>query len=109
MSMETLEREMIIMSKKKTNKKGEIKMTKYEEVFSVEGKDIKVVLTNSSTQTTVTAIIKMVYDDVIDIKIPFEDLGIERNDVLEFFFATSDNGIKDTYIPQDALLALRRG
>lgn len=53
--------------------------------------------------------IKMVYDDVIDIKIPFEDLGIERNDVLEFFFATSDNGIKDTYIPQDALLALRRG
>jgi len=53
--------------------------------------------------------IKMVYEDVIDIKIPFSDLGIEQDDVLEFFFATSDNGIKDTYIPQEALLALKRG
>ena len=53
--------------------------------------------------------IKLIYKDVIDIKIPFDDLSVEHGDILEFFFATSDNGIKDTYIPQDALLALKRG
>lgn len=53
--------------------------------------------------------IKLIFKDVIDIKIPFDDLSIGHGDVLEFFFATSDNGIKDTYIPQDALLALKRG
>ena len=52
--------------------------------------------------------VKLIADDVIDIKIPFEDLGIGHGEILEFFFATSDNGIKDTYIPQDALLALKR-
>lgn len=52
--------------------------------------------------------IKIINSDVIDIKIPFEDLGVQTGDVLEFFFATSDNGIKDTFIPQDSLLALQR-
>ena len=52
--------------------------------------------------------IKIVYVDTIDMKIPFENIGINQGDVLEFFFATSDNGIKDTYIPQDSLLAIQR-
>lgn len=52
--------------------------------------------------------IKIVRDEVIDIELPFRDLGINHGDLLELFFATSDNGIKDTYIPKDALLVLKR-
>ena len=52
--------------------------------------------------------IEIKYEDVIDIKLPFADLGINSGDTLEMFFATSDNGIKDTYIPNDALLVLKR-
>ncbi len=53
--------------------------------------------------------IKIAKEDVIDIELPFRDLGINHGDLLELFFATSDNGIKDTYIPKDALLVLKRG
>ena len=53
--------------------------------------------------------IEIKYEDVIDIKLPFSDLGINNGDIMEMFFATSDNGIKDTYIPNDALLVLKRG
>ncbi len=53
--------------------------------------------------------IEIKFEDVIDIKLPFQDLGINNGDILELFFATSDNGIKDTYIPNDALLVLKRG
>ena len=53
--------------------------------------------------------IEICYEDVIDIRIPFSDLGINSGDLLELFFAISDNGIKETYIPNDALLVLKRG
>ncbi len=53
--------------------------------------------------------IEIKYENVIDIKLPFSDLGINSGDLLELFFAISDNGIKETYIPHDALLVLKRG
>ncbi len=53
--------------------------------------------------------IKIVYKDVIDICIPFEKLGIEAGETVEFFMANTDSGVKNTYIPQEILLSLTRG
>jgi len=52
--------------------------------------------------------IKMVYNDVIDVTIPFELLGINKGEALEFFMANTDSGVKNTYIPQEILLSLTR-
>ena len=52
--------------------------------------------------------IKIVYDDVIDVCIPFEKLGIQYGETVEFFMANTDSGIKNTYIPQEILLSLNR-
>lgn len=53
--------------------------------------------------------IKIVYEDVIDISIPFEKLGIEQGETVEFFMANTDSGVKNTYIPQEILLSMTRG
>lgn len=53
--------------------------------------------------------IKIVYEDVIDICIPFEKLGIEVGETVEFFMANTDSGVKNTYIPQEILLSMTRG
>ena len=50
----------------------------------------------------------MVYNDVIDVTIPFELLGINKSETLEFFMANTDSGVKNTYIPQEILLSLTR-
>jgi len=52
--------------------------------------------------------IKIVYEDVIDISIPFEKLGIETGETVEFFMANTDSGVKNTYIPQEILLSMTR-
>ena len=53
--------------------------------------------------------IKIVYEDVIDICIPFDKLGIETGETVEFFMANTDSGVKNTYIPQEILLSMLRG
>ena len=52
--------------------------------------------------------IKMVYEDVIDICIPFEKLGVQTGETVEFFLANTDSGVKNTYIPQEILLSMTR-
>lgn len=52
--------------------------------------------------------IKAVYDKVVDISIPFENLGIEPGEVLEFLFINANYGVKDFYIPNDMLLTIKR-
>ncbi len=52
--------------------------------------------------------IKIVYDDVIDVCIPFEKLGIKPQETVEFFMANTDSGVKNTYIPQEIMLSLNR-
>ena len=52
--------------------------------------------------------IKMVYQEVVDISIPFEDLDIASGEKLEFFFANANFGIKDSFSPQDILLSIQR-
>ena len=52
--------------------------------------------------------IKIVFHDVIDIRIPFEKLNIAPGETVEFFMANTDSGVKNTYIPQEILLSLNR-
>ena len=52
--------------------------------------------------------IKIVYEDVIDICIPFDLIGVKSGESLEFFLANTDSGVKNTYIPQEILLSMTR-
>ena len=52
--------------------------------------------------------INMVYKDVIDITIPFDTIGIQQGETVEFFMANTDSGVKNTYIPQEILLSMTR-
>lgn len=52
--------------------------------------------------------IKMAYQKVIDVSIPFESLDIAAGEKLEFFFANSNFGIKDSFSPQDIMLNIQR-
>ncbi len=52
--------------------------------------------------------IKMVYEDVIDICIPFDKLGINQGESIEFFMANTDSAVKNTYIPQEVLISMNR-
>lgn len=53
--------------------------------------------------------INIVYEDVIDIRIPFDKLGIKSGETVEFFMANTDSGVKNTYIPQEILFSMTRG
>ncbi len=52
--------------------------------------------------------INIVYNDVIDVTIPFDLLGVQKGETVEFFMANTDSGVKNTYIPQEILLTMTR-
>lgn len=52
--------------------------------------------------------VNIAFKKVIDVSIPFEDLDVDSGEGLEFFFASANFGIKDSFIPQDVLLNVRR-
>jgi len=52
--------------------------------------------------------LKVAFGKVVDLAIPFDDIDIAPGESLEFFFANANFGIKDSFIPQDALLSLER-
>lgn len=52
--------------------------------------------------------VNIVYNDVIDVKIPFDILGVQHGETVEFFMANTDSGVKNTYIPQEILLSMTR-
>lgn len=52
--------------------------------------------------------IKAVYDKVVDISIPFDDIEIDKGDTLEFVFVNANFGVKDFYIPNEMLLTIKR-
>lgn len=52
--------------------------------------------------------VKMAYQKVIDVGIPFESLDIAPGERLEFFFANANFGIKDSFSPQDIILNIQR-
>ena len=52
--------------------------------------------------------IETVYDEVLDLKIPFDILGIKSGETLEFLFINANYGVKDFYIPNETVLSLTR-
>lgn len=52
--------------------------------------------------------IKVAYDNVIDVSIPFEVIGINENEMVEFFFAPADLDIMESAVPQELLLTMQR-
>ena len=52
--------------------------------------------------------INIVFNDVIDVAIPFDLLGVKKGETVEFFMANTDSGVKNTHIPQEILLSLIR-
>ena len=52
--------------------------------------------------------IEVAYDEVLDIKIPFDILGVADGESLEFLFINANYGITDFYIPNETVLTLTR-
>ena len=52
--------------------------------------------------------IKVAYDSVIDISIPFDVIDVAEGEMVEFFFAPADSGIIESAIPQELLLTMQR-
>ena len=52
--------------------------------------------------------IKIIYNEVVDVLIPFDTLGVKKHETVEFFMANTDSGVKNTYIPQEILLSMTR-
>jgi hypothetical protein len=48
------------------------------------------------------------YDEVLDLKIPFDILEIKGGETLEFLFVNANYGIKDFYIPNEMVLSVVR-
>lgn len=48
------------------------------------------------------------YDEVLDLKIPFDSLDIKNGETLEFIFINANFGIKDFYIPNEMVLSVIR-
>ena len=52
--------------------------------------------------------IETAYDEVLDVKIPFELLDSKNGETLEFLFVNANYGIKDFYIPNEMVLSVTR-
>ena len=52
--------------------------------------------------------IEAVYDEVLDLKIPFDILGIKSGETLEFLLINANYGVKDFYIPNETVLSVTR-
>lgn len=55
-----------------------------------------------------TKTIEVAYDEVLDLKIPFDVLDIKNGETLEFIFINANFGIKDFYIPNEMVLSVTR-
>lgn len=52
--------------------------------------------------------ITAIFDNVVDIKIPFDSIEIDDGDTLEFLFINANFGLIDFYIPNEMLLTIKR-
>lgn len=52
--------------------------------------------------------ITAIYDNAVDIKIPFESIDLEQGDTLEFLFINANYGLIDFYLPNEMLLTIKR-
>lgn len=52
--------------------------------------------------------INAVYDKVVDVSIPFDDIEIDKGETMEFIFINANYGVHDYCIPDDMLLTIKR-
>ena len=52
--------------------------------------------------------IQTAYDEVLDLKIPFDLLDVKSGETLEFIFINANFGVKDFYIPNEMVLSVTR-
>lgn len=52
--------------------------------------------------------IEAVFNKVLDVKIPFQNIDVDHGETVEFLFINAMFGIKDYYIPNEMLLTLTR-
>ncbi len=52
--------------------------------------------------------IEAVYKDFVEIKIPFNDLNIQKGETAEFFIVRAELGLVDKFYPRDTLLSVTR-
>ena len=52
--------------------------------------------------------IKAVYEKYVDVSIPFDEIGINKGETLEFMFVNANFGIKEYEIPNEMLLTIKR-
>lgn len=52
--------------------------------------------------------IESAYNEVLDLKIPFDSLEIKSGETLEFLFINAHLGVKDFYIPNEMVLSVTR-
>lgn len=52
--------------------------------------------------------IKFVFNDFVEVKIPFDDIGVAPGNVVEFFVIQSQSGLVDAFYPQNSLLSVVR-
>ena len=48
------------------------------------------------------------YDEVLELRIPFDVLEIAQGDTLEFLFVNANYGMTDFYIPNEMILSVAR-
>ena len=53
--------------------------------------------------------IEYVYDEFIDLKIPFAEIGIKKGEFAEFCIMTARGGVIDEIFPQDMVLKVNNG
>ena len=51
---------------------------------------------------------EVIYDEVLDLKIPFVTLEIDSGEKLEFLFINANYGMTDFYIPNEMILSVQR-
>lgn len=52
--------------------------------------------------------IKAVFNKYVDVSIPFDKIGIDRGETLEFMFVNANYGIKEYFVPNEMLLTIKR-
>ena len=52
--------------------------------------------------------IEAIFDNVLDVKIPFDNIDVGHGETVEFLFVNAMFGIKDFYLPNEMLLTLSR-
>jgi len=53
-------------------------------------------------------VMEAAYDEVLDLKIPFDALDIETDETLEFLFINANYGMTDFYVPNETVITITR-